>query len=60
MSKILSELRPVYVVGIGWHRYQHKSDTSYVQLGVTDIRAALDDARLQWPIIESSYVATAR
>jgi acetyl-CoA acetyltransferase len=60
VSKILKELRPVYVIGIGWHRYQHESDTSYVQLGLTAIRAALADAKLDWPLVESSYVATAR
>ena len=44
MSKTLRELRPVYVIGIGWHRYQNPSDTSYVTLGLTAIRAALADA----------------
>jgi acetyl-CoA acetyltransferase len=60
VSKILKDLRPVYVMGIGWHRYQYESDTSYVQLGLTAIRAALADAQLEWPLVESSYVATAR
>jgi acetyl-CoA acetyltransferase len=60
MSKILKDLRPVYVIGIGWHRYQHESETSYVQLGLTAIRSALTDARLDWLAVESSYVATAR
>jgi acetyl-CoA acetyltransferase len=59
MSKSLRELRPVYVVGIGWHRYQNPSETSYVTLGLTAIRAALEDAKLEWPLIESSYVGTA-
>lgn len=58
MSKILRELRPVYVVGIGWHRYQNPSDTSYVTLGLTAIRAALADAKLEWPLVESSYIGT--
>jgi acetyl-CoA acetyltransferase len=58
MSKALRELRPVYVVGIGWHRYQHPSDTSYVTLGLTAIRAALADAKLEWPLVESSYIGT--
>jgi acetyl-CoA acetyltransferase len=59
MSKPISTLRPVYVVGIGWHRYQHASETSYVTLGLTAIRAALADAKLEWPTIESSYIGTA-
>jgi len=60
MSKTLRELRPVFVIGVGWHRYQHESDTSYVHLGLTAIRQALTDAKLQWPAVQSSYVATAR
>jgi acetyl-CoA acetyltransferase len=58
MTKALRELRPVYVVGIGWHRYQNPSDTSYVTLGLTAIRAALADAGLEWPLVESSYIGT--
>lgn len=58
MSKTLRELRPVYVVGIGWHRYQNPSETSYVTLGLTAIRAALADAKLEWPLVEASYVGT--
>lgn len=59
MSRPLRELRPVYVVGIGWHRYQHPSDTSYVTLGLAAIRAALADAGLEWPQVEGSYIGTA-
>ena len=59
MSRALNELRPVYVVGIGWHRYQNPSETPYVTLGLTAIRQALTDARIDWPAIESTYVATA-
>lgn len=59
MSRPLSELRPVYVVGIGWHRYQNPSETPYVTLGLTAIRGALADARIEWPAVESSYIATA-
>jgi acetyl-CoA acetyltransferase len=59
VSKLLRELRPVYVVGIGWHRYQNPSDTSYVTLGLTAIRAALADARIEWPVVESTYIGTA-
>ena len=59
MPKVLRELRPVYVVGVGWHRYQNPSDTSYVALGLTAIREALGDANVAWPAVESAYVATA-
>ena len=60
MTAPLRTLRPVYVVGIGWHRYQHASETSYVTLGLTAIRAALADAKLEWSQVESSYIGTAR
>jgi acetyl-CoA acetyltransferase len=60
MAVLLSHLRPVYVVGVGWHRYQYRSETPYVVLGLKAIRDALSDARLEWVSIESSYVATAR
>jgi len=59
MAKILKDLRPVYVVGVGWHRYQNPSDMPYVALGVTAIREALADARLEWPLVESAYIGTA-
>jgi len=59
MARALNELRPVYVVGIGWHRYQNPSETPYVTLGLTAIREALADARIEWPAVESTYVATA-
>lgn len=59
MARTLKDLRPVYVVGVGWHRYQNPSDTPYVVLGVTAIREALADARLEWPSVESAYVGTA-
>jgi len=59
MGKALRELRPVYVVGIGWHRYQPLSETPYVALGLEAIRQALADAGLDWPAVESSFVGTA-
>lgn len=52
MSRALNELRPVYVVGIGWHRYQNPSEIPYVTLGLTAIRQALTDARIDWPAVE--------
>lgn len=54
----LSALRPVYVAGIGMHPYQFPSDTPYVRLGITAVRAALADAGLAWPEVETAYVGT--
>jgi acetyl-CoA acetyltransferase len=59
MPAALKDLRPVYVVGIGFHRYQFASETPYVELGLTAVRAALDDAGLNWPTVESAYFAKA-
>ncbi|MBO1361693.1 thiolase family protein [Acetobacter sacchari] len=59
MVKILGDLSPVYVVGIGFHPYQHASDTPYVALGLQAIREALTDAAIAWEDVQSSYVATA-
>jgi acetyl-CoA acetyltransferase len=59
MRKELRELRPVYVVGIGLHKYQSASDTPYVQLGLTAIREALRDAGIAFSAIESAYTGTA-
>ena len=58
MSRLLQE-RPVYVVGIGMHRYQFPSETPYVTLGLTAVREALADAGLEWPQIQSAIVGTA-
>jgi acetyl-CoA acetyltransferase len=58
MARTLSDLRPVYVVGAGWHRYQNPSEAPYVTLGLAAIREALADARIEWPAVESTYVAT--
>src|SRR6266851_9568373 len=59
MKKTLREMRPVYVVGIGLHRYQRMSETPYVMLGLTAVRAALKDANIAWPSVESAYTGTA-
>ena len=59
MPRTLRDLQPVYVVGVGWHRYQAPSDTPYVALGLTAVRAAIADAGLEWPQVDSAYVATA-
>ncbi len=58
MAKRLSALRPVYVVGVGNHRYQKHSETPYVTLGLTAVRSALADAGLVWPQVESVFHAT--
>lgn len=59
MKKTLREMRPVYVVGIGLHRYQRFSDTPYVTLGLAAVREALNDAGIQWRAVESAYTGTA-
>ena len=59
MKKALREMRPVYVVGIGLHRYQRMSETPYVTLGLTAVREALKDASIAWPAVESAYTGTA-
>jgi acetyl-CoA acetyltransferase len=58
MTPNLLEERPVYVIGIGLHRYQRASATTYVDLGLTAIREALVDSALAWKEVESAYVAT--
>ncbi|MFZ0887376.1 MAG: thiolase family protein, partial [Candidatus Binataceae bacterium] len=59
MEKTLLDMQPVYVVGVGLHRYQRMSDKPYVELGLAAVRQALDDARIDWPKVESAYVGTA-
>lgn len=59
MACLISDLRPVYVVGIGFHPYQYVSETTYVTLGLRAIREALADAKIPWEAVDSSYVAQA-
>lgn len=59
MARLLGDLRPVYVVGIGFHPYQYPTDTPYVTLGLRAVREALADAGVQWGDVESSYIGTA-
>ena len=60
MLKTLRDLRPVYVAGIGFHPYQRPSeDTSLVQLGITAVRAALNDAGLRYGDVDNVYTGTA-
>ena len=51
--------RPVRVGGIGLHRYQRRSGTSYAELGVTAVRAALDDAGIRWTDVDAAVVGSA-
>jgi acetyl-CoA acetyltransferase len=59
MARTLRDLRPVYVVGIGLHRYQPASETPYVVLGLTAVREALADAGVRWRDVESVYTGSA-
>lgn len=58
MRQPLNAFRPVYVVGVGLHRYQSPSDKTYVELGLTAIREALCDARIEFSQVESVYTGT--
>jgi acetyl-CoA acetyltransferase len=59
MGRSLLEQRPVFVVGIGLHRYQRTSASTYVELGLTAVREALSDARVPWSAVESAFVGNA-
>lgn len=59
MKKTIRDMRPVYVVGIGLHKYQHMSDTTFVTLGLTAVREALRDAGIEYRAVESAYTGTA-
>lgn len=52
----LSDNRAVYVIGVGWHRYQPLSETTFVSLGLEATRKALKDAGLPWDEVESAYI----
>ena len=56
----LRDLRPVYVVGIGLHRYNRATETSFVELGLTAVRAALLDSNVPWSAVEAAYTGTTR
>lgn len=58
MAVALKDLRPVYVIGVGMHRYQFASETPYIEMGLTALRGALADAGIEFPSIESAYVGT--
>lgn len=56
----LSDLRPVYVIGAGWHPYQYESETPYVDLGLAAAREALrDSGQLDWRQVDEAFIATA-
>ncbi len=57
-SSLLST-RPVFVVGIGLHRYQRRSDETYVSLGLAAVREALSDADVSWADVDAAYTGTA-
>lgn len=59
MKKTIKQMRPVYVVGIGLDRYQRISARPYIEFGLIAIRAALADAGIRWPDVESFYLGTA-
>ncbi len=59
MGKTLRDLRPVYVVGIGLHRYQKVSKAPYLELGLSAVREALADSGISWPAVESAFVGNA-
>lgn len=59
MNLPLKSFRPVYVIGVGFHRYQALSATPYVTLGLTAAREALADAGVHWESVDSAFVATA-
>jgi len=58
MSNWIDDNEGVYVAGIGMHAYQFPSETPYTHLGLTAVRAALADAGLAWPQVNSAYVGT--
>jgi acetyl-CoA acetyltransferase len=51
--------RDLWVIGVGLHPYQKRSDTPYPQLGVTAVREALADAGLDWSQVQTAYTGTA-
>jgi acetyl-CoA acetyltransferase len=59
MRTVLSDLRPVYVVGVGLHPYQRPSETPYTALAVHAVREAISDAGLPWSAVETAHTGTA-
>ena len=48
----------VFIAGIGLHPYQFPTETPYTELGLTAVRAALEDSGLAWDRVQSAYVGT--
>ncbi len=59
MGRNLLAETPVYVIGIGFHPYQRRTDTTYVTLGLAAVREALVDAGIAWSDVETAYTGTA-
>lgn len=55
----MNGLRDVWVIGVGLHPYQKPSSVPYIELGVTAVRAALADAGVRWPDVQTAYTGTA-
>ena len=60
MALTLSDLRPVYVVGGGLHRFHRPTVTSFVGFGLTAVRAALADSGVPWTSVEIAYTGHGR
>jgi acetyl-CoA acetyltransferase len=58
MKKTLRQMRPVYVVGIGLHRYQRMSDSRMSHSASPRFAKALADAGMEWKSVESAYTGT--
>lgn len=56
----LTDQRPVYVIGVGLHRYQPLSDIPYVRLGLAAVRRALADAGIEWSHVQGAYTGVTR
>lgn len=59
MGISLKKQRPIFVIGIGLHRYQKASETTFIALGLTAVREALADAGIPWTAVESAYTGNA-
>lgn len=60
VAQTLSQLRPVYAVGVGWSRYQAETTIPCAELGLQAVRDALHDASLEGSAVECSYVGIAQ
>lgn len=53
-------MREVVMIGAGLHRYGVFPDKTYIDLGVTAIQGALQDAGCRWEDIDAVYCGTVR